>query len=754
MKKEKIIEEKINEILDKMTLEEKVMQLGSVYITNLVENGKLSKKKMKKFLSKGIGEICRVVGGVIGMEPEVATEIGNRIQKFLKEETRLKIPALIHEECLSGYFANRATSFPQAIGMASTWNTNLVEKITSRIREQIKITGSHHGLAPVLDVSYDPRWGRTEETFGEDPYLVASIGVAYVKGLQTDELKKGVIATGKHFAGHGFSEGGRNCASVHLGERELREIFLFPFEACIKEAKLGAIMNAYHDIDGIPCACSKKLLTDILRKEWGFKGIVVSDYGAVGMLFSYHNVASSRKEAAKLALEAGIDIELQDIGCYRTLIDSVKEGFVSEEVLNSAVSRVLRMKFEMGLFDGENLGQPDKVKIYFDTPIDRELAFQSACESIILLKNNKVLPLKKDLKKIAVIGPLADNPKFYFGDYAYSSIEKFEKPVIPCDSVLKAIKEKVFPRTEVLYAKGCEITGDFKVGFKKAIEVAKKSDCIILVLGESSGFSSKTTSGEGRDRHDIKLPGVQQDLILELSRTEKPIILVLINGRPLNLSPIADKVDAILEAWFPGEEGAKAIIEILFGDYNPGGKLPVSFPKDSGQIPVYYHRKNSSFRNYVFLDSEPLFPFGHGLSYTQFEYSNLKIEPKSINSGNSFSVSFCIKNKGKVKGDEVVQMYIKDVVGTVARPIMQLKGFRKVPLNPGEKAKVTFKINSEILSFYNEDMKLVIEPGIFEIMIGSSSKDIRLKGKFEIKGKTKVIKKRKVFFSEVEVKYQ
>lgn len=746
-------EERVKLLLGEMTREEKIAQLGSVPLGELLEEGKLSGEKMEKFLKKGIGQISRAAGGVKGMEPEEAARLIGEIQKFLKEKTRLKIPALIHEECLAGFLCNRATSFPQAIGMASSWNPTLVQKITARIRRQLKRIGAHQGLSPVLDVSLDPRWGRTEETFGEDPYLCASMGVAYIKGLQAKELKNGIIATGKHFAAHGFPEGGRNCAPVWVGERILREIFLFPFEAAIKEGGLYSIMPAYHEIDGIPCSASKRLLTQILREEWGFEGIVVSDYEAIERLKTSHFISSTEKEAAKLALEAGVDIELPQSCCYGTpLEEGIKEGLISEEGLNRAVSRILKLKFEACLFDEDLKVEPEKVRFCLDTPQDRKLAFQVALESMILLKNEeKLLPLRKNLNSIAVIGPGADNPRLFFGDYTYTSHLSFKKPTVPSLSILEAIKEKCSPHTQILYAQGCEIGGSSKKGFKKAIEVAKKSEVVVLVVGESSGLSPSDTTGEGRDSHNLKLPGVQEDLVKEIVKTQKPVVIILVNGRPLDLSSFSENVGAILEAWLPGEEGGRAVAEVLFGDYNPGGKLPISFPRASGQIPLYYHRKSSSLRDYVFLDCEPLFPFGYGLSYTDFEYSNLKIEPETIKPGESILVSIELKNKGRVKGDEVVQLYLKDVVAQITRPLRQLKGFKRVTLQPGEKVKIVFKIPSEILSFYNEKMELIIEPGIFEVMVGSSSKDIKAKGKFEIRGKVKIVSQRKKFFSEVKV---
>ncbi|MCX7916786.1 MAG: glycoside hydrolase family 3 C-terminal domain-containing protein, partial [bacterium] len=642
---------RVKEILKKMTIEEKVFQLCSVYITDIVKDGEISNELLEKELEFGIGQVSRVYGGIKNIDPEKAKEYLEKIQKFLKEKTRLGIPAMIHEECLSGFLTNKATSFPQLIGIASSFNPKLIEKMTRVIRRQMRNAGVHQGLSPVLDVCYDVRWGRTEETFGEDPYLCALMGVHYVKGLQGENLKEGIVATGKHFAGHGFSEGGRNICPVHVGERELRDIFLFPFEACVKEANLKSIMNAYHDIDGIPCACSKKLLTDILRKEWGFDGIVVSDYGAIKMLNTTHFVAKDDKECAILSLKAGIDIELPNKSCYPLLIECVKKGIIKENEIDKAVERILKIKKELGLFE-EN----KKFFIDFDKEEDRKLAHEIAKETFVLLKNDGILPLK-NIKSISLIGPSVDSPRNYFGDYAYTAHLNLEKPSVECKSILEVFRERGI---EVYYEKGCDIFDFNKENFEKAIEIGKKGEVIIFVGGDKSGFASDCTCGEGKDSHNLKLPGVQEDLILKLSELGKPLIILLITGRPYILTDIIDKVNAIVECWFPGEEAANCIFDMLSGKFSPSGKLPVSFPKHPGQLPVYYHRKPVSLTNkYVYLDTQPLFPFGFGLSYSSFELFNFKIEQEKIKAGKNFNVFVSIKNTGNIEAMETVQLYIR-----------------------------------------------------------------------------------------------
>jgi beta-glucosidase len=746
------VDDKVKSLIKQMNIEEKIAQLGSIPASELLENGRFSREKALNLIGKGIGQITRLAGNRDSpRDPAETAAIANKIQKFLIEETRLGIPAIIHEECLSGLMAYGATTFPQAIGLASTWNPDLIQSVATVIRRQMRSLGAHQGLAPVLDVARDPRWGRTEETYGEDQYLVASIGVAYIKGLQGDNLSSGVIATPKHFAGHGFSEGGRNCAPVHVSPREFREIFLFPFEAAIKMAGAYSIMNAYHDIDGVPCAASRELLTKILRFEWGFRGYVVSDYGAIEMLRTFHHVAADEKEAAVQALEAGIDIELPRFRCYgEPLLNAVKEGDISEETIDEAVSRVLRAKFLLGLFDNPYV-DVEKASIALDTQEDRMLALRAARESMILLKNDGILPLRKDLGAIAVVGPNADTTRGLLGDYSYTLHLGCEKDAIRIVSILEAIKGKVSPQTLVYFVKGCDIYDPSKEGFDEAIEAASKSDVIVAAMGERSGmFHLPAVTGEGRDQASLSLPGIQEDLIEKLYATGKPLIIVLVNGRPLSIRRISERASAIVEAWFPGEEGGNAVADILFGDYNPGGKLPITIPQDVGQIPIYYSRRNSSFRDYVFMSAKPLFPFGHGLSYTKFDYSSLEIEPNKVGPAGKVAISFYVKNVGELKGDEVAQIYIHAKAVSVSRPIKELKGFRRITLEPGERRKITFTLHMDQVAFYDRDMRLVVEPGLYEVMVGSSSEDIRLTGKFEVTGRRNLLHLRK-FFSEAAI---
>ncbi len=615
----------------------------------------------------------------------------------------------------------------------------------------MRAVGAHQGLAPVLDVARDPRWGRTEETFGEDPCLVATIGLAYVRGLQGSDLVEGVVATPKHFAAHGFPEGGRNCASVHVPPREFREVFLFPFEVAVRVGGAMSIMNAYHEIDGVPCAASRELLTDILRGEWGFEGVVVSDYGAVRRLETFHYVAANPKEAAVMALEAGVDIELPRRDCYgEPLLEAVREGLISEAALDEAASRVLRVKFALGLFEAPYV-DVEAAPSRFDTAEHRELALQAARESIVLLKNDGVLPIARDIGSIAVIGPNADNARNLMGDYSYTAHLRFEKATVPATTILDGIRNKVSGRTRIYYAKGCDISSSSREGFKEAIEAAGRSDVVVVVVGERSGLSKLDVTGEGRDRSSLRLPGVQEELLKTLHGVGKPMVVVLVNGRPLSLGWVAENCSAIIEAWLPGEEGGKAVADVLFGDYNPAGRLPVSFPYVEGQIPVHYNRRPSSFRDYVSMGAKPLYPFGHGLSYTRFEYSGLSIEPRRVTPAGKVRISFNLKNVGGLYGEEVAQLYVRDDFASVSRPVKELKGFKRLGLKPGEERTVVFTLYMDQLAFYDRNMRLIVEPGTYTVMVGSSSEDIRLTGAFEVAGRVRVLPSARRYLSGVRV---
>lgn len=769
------IEARVDALMAEMTLDEKIAQLGSYWVYELLNGTTFAPEKAQTLLRNGIGHITRI-GGASNVQPVESAKLANSIQKFLIENTRLGIPAVIHEECCSGYMARGATVFPQAIGVASTWEPELVEAMSEVIRVQMRSVGAHHALAPVLDIARDARWGRVEETFGEDPYLIATLGTSYIRGLQGTDLTQGIVATGKHFVGYGMSEGGMNWAPPHISWRELREVYLFPFEAAIREAKLASIMNAYHELDGVPCASSKELLTEILRDEWGFDGTVVSDYFAINTLAEYHHVARSKAEAARIALEAGLDIELPFTNCYgEPLREAVQRGEIPESLIDLAVRRALTQKFTLGIFEKPFV---DEGSVNFDTPEQRQLARQIAQKSIVLLKNEgNLLPLNNRLESIAVIGPNADSIRNLFGDYTYPAhIETllevknrdnvFSQPLpddiqnvddfIPAISVLSAIKAKVAPDTQVYYAKGCDVLDPSTEGFAEAVEAARRAKVAILVVGDKAGLTDDCTSGEARDRADLTLPGVQSQLVKAVYDTGTPVVLVLVNGRPVSLEWIADSVPAIVEAWLPSEEGANAIADVLFGDVNPGGKLPITFPRSVGQVPIFYGHRPSGGRShwkthYVETSAHPLYPFGHGLSYTRFEFSNLHITPETAPAGQVVTIQVDITNVGERSGDEVVQLYTHQTVPLVTRPLKELKAFKRVTLEPGQTRKIVFQLAVNQLGFYDLERNFVIEPGRVEVMIGSSSQDLHCIGSFEISGEKKDILKDKVFFSQAQV---
>ena len=755
--KDKPVSKRVKSLLSLMNLDEKIAQLGSLWIYEILEKKEFSEKKADTLMKSGIGQITRL-GGASNFSPEESARTANRIQKYLLEKTRLGIPAIIHEESCSGYMAKGATCFPQIIGVASTWEPDLVEKMSRVIKEQMRAVGAHQALAPVLDIARDARWGRTEETFGEDPYLTSIMGLSYIRGIQDNNWKTGVMATAKHFVGYGVSEGGMNWAPPHIPYRELREIFLKPFEVAVKEAKVAAIMPGYHELDGVPCHNSIELLKDILRGEWGFEGLIVSDYFAINMLKEYHLVSSDKEEAAIQAIKAGVDIDLPSTDCYGTpLKNALEKQLFDESLIDRSVTKILKMKFLMGLFENPYIDEKATVT-KFDTPEQRDLAYRIACKSIVLLKNdNNTLPIR-DIKSLAVIGPNANSTRNIIGDYAYpchiesllemkEGKQDFDTPVpdnvemednfVSIKSILEVIKERFNNSIAVNYAKGCEVTGDSREGFSEAIEVAKESDLAVIAVGGKSGIINDCTSGETRDRATLNLTGVQEELIKEIYNTGTPVVVVLVNGRPLSINWVYEKIPAILESWLPGEEGAKAIVDVLFGDYNPGGKLPISFPRSAGQVPVYYNHKPSGGRShwkgdYVEMSSKPLLPFGHGLSYTNFEYSNMVITPRTVSLDSKVKMSVVVKNIGSSTGDEVVQLYVHNRQSTITRPLKELKGFKRITLKPGEKKTVNFILLSEQLGFYNKELKYIVEPSTIKVMIGSSSEDIRLVGEYKI----------------------
>lgn len=757
--KSKDILASLNSIIKKMTIDEKLAQLGSIWSYQVIDENDFSLNKANDILKNGIGQITRP-GGSTGFSPVKVGLFINKIQKFLTENTRLGIPALLHEECLAGPLIRGCTVFPQMIGMASTWEPDSVKDLTSIIRKQMRIFQIHQGLSPVLDVTRDPRWGRTEETFGEDPYLISCFGKAYIEGLQSKDLKSGIAATAKHFVGYGLPEGGMNWAPSHIPERELKEQFLLPFEVAVKEAKVESIMNGYHEIDGIPCGSSEELLTNILREEWGFSGTVVSDYFAIDQLMNYHHLTDNKGEAAILALKAGIDVELPFHNCYKEpLKKAVERGDISLSLINNAVKRVLESKIRLGVFSNPFV-EIDKIPEILDSKKNRAVALSCAEKSLVLLKNsNDNLPIKEKIKKIAVIGPNANSERNLFGDYSFpvhietllsmEDDQEFENPIpkikdlssttVETINILNGIKKVSESKYDILYSKGCDVLEGTEEELNKAIEIAKKADHLIVALGDKSGLTRDCTSGEARDSMTLELPDIQKKLLYALNKTGKPITTVLITGRPYALKEIFEYSDSVIEAWLPGEEGGTAVANAIFGKINPGGKLPISFPVSVGQIPVYYNHKPSGQRShwlgdYVEGSPKPFLPFGFGLSYTKFKFDKFNMQKNISINENDFDVSLEVTNIGKMKGDEVVQLYISDIVSSVTRPIKELKGFVRISLLPGETKRVSFNVPICLLAFYNKNMDFVIEPGKFEIMVGNSSENILLNEKINVEG--------------------
>ncbi len=768
------IKTRVDELLKRMTLQEKISQLGGHWFFEFQSQGRLDPEKVKSKLQHGIGQITRIAGSG-NLSPLETARAYNHIQKFLREETRLGIPAINHEECCSGVTALGGTVYPQMIGLASTFQPELAREMTEQIRRQMLAMGARQGLAPVLDVGRDPRWGRIEETFGEDPLLVTQFGKAYIQGLQGDDPTQAVMATGKHFVGHSLSQGGLNCGPVHLGEREMWDVYLQPFQAAIRDAGLMSMMNAYPELDGEVVAASKRILTDLLRDTLGFDGVVVSDYEAIVMIHNYHKSSPTRKDAAIRALTAGIDVELPSFDCYRPgLEEALEAGELSLEIIDKAVARHLSKKFELGLFENPYVDE-GSVLAEFETPENRELAKKIARQSLVLLKNDGALPLNASIKKIALIGPNADNKRCMLGDYSYASMRELlyqdppdgsgyqgltqadiDKMPVEIASVYESLKQALPASVEVEYAKGCDISTQDKAGFAQAIEVAKNADIALVILGHKSGLGYDCTTGEFRDSTELGLPGVQAELLEAILETGKPVVLVLINGRPLSIPSLIEASNAVLEAWVPGEEGAGAIVSAILGEFNPGGKLPVSIARSVGQVPVFYNYKPSGMRSNIYGDYvnesvKPLFPFGHGLSYTQFEYGNLKLDRECAGLDETVQISFEIQNVGKVAGDEVVQLYTRDEFAHFPRPVKELRGFARVHLLPDEKKTIRFDLPVNMLAYYGEGLHLVLEPGMVRVMIGSSSADIRLEADFEIDGKTTQVVKDRVFDCPVSI---
>jgi beta-glucosidase len=668
-------------------------------------------------------------------------ELTNAIQRFFLQNTRLGIPVIFHEECLHGHAAPEGTSFPQPIALGGTFDPELVESLFTVTALEARLRGAHHALTPVVDVAREPRWGRVEETYGEDPYLVSRMGIAAVKGFQGEKNfrdKRHLLATLKHFVGHGQPESGMNCAPANVSLRVLRETFLYTFREALREAGAVTLMASYNEIDGVPSHANKWLMRDVLRKEWGFKGFVVSDYYAIWEL-GYrpdthgHFVAKDKKESCRLAVEAGINIELPDPDCYLHLVELVKKGALKESQLDELVAPMLFWKFELGLFD-DPYADPNEAERVVGCDEHRDLALKAAHESITLLKNeNNIAPLDLNaIKTIAVIGPNAD--RTLLG--GYSGVPRQEI------TMLQGIREKVGKHAKVLYSEGCKITigGSWnqdavtasdpvedRKQINEAVKVAKKADVIVLAIGGNEQTSREAWNLQHMgDRTSLDLIGRQEELVKAMVAQGKPVIVFLFNGRPLSINYLTQNVPVIYEGWYLGQETGRAVADVLFGDYNPGGKLPISVPRSAGHLPVFYNYKPSGRRGYLFEDVSPLYAFGYGLSYTTFRLENARLAKKRIARDGSTRVLVDVTNTGAREGSEVVQLYIRDLVSSATRPVKELKGFKRVWLKPGETTTVELDITPGSLAFYDVNMKYVVEPGDFEIMVGTSSRDADL----------------------------
>lgn len=735
---------RVKDLLARMTLEEKAAQMMCVWQkkadTLLDSAGNFDATKAKKHFGhgQGLGQVGRPSDAGKGKTPRETAALTNAVQKFFMEHSRLGIPVMFHEECLHGQAAIGSTSFSQPIGLAATFNPELVEKLYAMTAEEARVRGTHQALTPVVDVARDPRWGRVEETFGEDPYLVTQFGIAAVRGFQGDTTFKGkkhVIATLKHFAAHGQPESGMNCAPTNISLRVLHETFLQPFKECLQKAKAISVMASYNEIDGVPSHASKWLLRDLLRKEWGFKGFVVSDYYAIWEL-GYrpdthgHFVAKDKSESCALAVKAGVNIEFPEPDCYLHIIELVQKGILKEAELDDLVAPMLLWKFKMGLFE-DPFVSPDDAERIVGSEANRANALQAARETITLLKNDgSLVPLNpKKIRTIAVIGPNSDRELLG----GYSGKPKFYT------SVLDGIRAKVGDRIKVPYAEGCKITmgGSWNQDLvtpsdpledwrqiKEAAQVAMEADVVVLAIGCNEQTSREAWSLKHMgDRTSLDMVGRQEELVRAILSTGKPVIVLLFNGRPLTINYLVQNVPVIFECWYLGQECGHAVADVLFGDHNPGGKLPITIPRSVGHLPAFYNYKPSARRGYLFDDVSPQYAFGYGLSYTKFAFKNVRLSQKRIGLKGDTQVLVDVTNTGKRAGTEVVQLYIRDLVSSVTRPIKELKGFKKILLKPKETQTVALDITPESLAFWDVNMKYVVEPGDFEIMVGNSSRD-------------------------------
>jgi beta-glucosidase len=764
-------------LLAEMTLDEKVGQLGSRWVGNDMqvsdEGSALDPEEtlnvapmqdifaasgtvpLEEASRHGLGHLTRVYGSVPLTVTEGAAEVV-RQHRVVLGNSRLGVPALVHEECLTGFTTFGATVYPAAIAWGATFDPGLIERMAAAIGRDMAAVGVHQGLSPVLDVVRDYRWGRVEETIGEDPYLVSMLGAAYVRGLQS----AGVIATLKHFAGYSAARGARNHGPVPMGRRELMDVILPSFETAVAVAKAGSVMNSYSDVDGVPAVADHWLMTDLLRGEWGFTGTVVSDYWAVPFLATMHRVAADTEEAGAQALEAGIDVELPDtLGFGQGLVDRVRRGDLPEELVDRAARRLLIQKAELGLLDPD--WTPERsVAAAADTDLDsagnRALARELAERSIVLLDAGTALPLSSAPGRVAVVGPCAADPRTFMGCYAFPNHVLPRYPGrglgIEVRTAVDALRAEL-PGTEVIHEQGCQVLGNDRSGFAAAVEAARGADLCVAFVGDLAGLFGHGSSGEGCDAEDLRLPGVQADLLAELLATGTPVVVVIVSGRPYALGDVHGRAAGLVQAFMPGEEGGAAIAGILSGRIQPGGKLPVQIPRHAGAQPGTYLQpplgaENSGVSN---LDPTPLFAFGHGASYTTFAVDDLRISDKEVATDGEFTVAVRVRNTGARAGDEVVQLYLHDVVAQVTRPVKQLVGFYRIALEPGGEADVQFRVHADRTAFTGRDLQRIVEPGEIEVFVGTSAADLPCHDSVRLTGPVRVVGHDRRLVTEVDV---
>ena len=755
------LERRVADLVGRMSRAEKIAQLGSFWAFEVVGADGLDRDRLTALAGHGIGQITRLAGST-NLRPIEVAETANAIQRHLIEATRLGIPAIVHEECLHGLIAWAAPCFQQSIGAAATFDPEVVTAMAATVQRRMLLTGARHALAPVLDIARDPRWGRIEETYGEDPYLAAELGCAYVDALQGPDLADGVLAMAKHMVGHGLAEGGRNQASAHLGPRELRDEQLFPFEAAVRQAGIASVMPAYCEVDGLPCHASGDLLTTILRDEWGFDGIVGSDYMGVEMIATAHRLTADLGEAARLALAAGVDVELpRTVAFGSPLADGLGDGSVDEQLLDLAVGRVLRVKFRLGLFERPYVELPNEATFERLAESESRAAQSLAERSLVLLENDGVLPLAPDIRRLAVIGPIADSARDLLGDYSHlvhmETLKEMRSGVdalgVIGDGQIFEPGDELSGRRTILdalravavgavvgHARGTGISSGTDEELMAAVALARDADVAVVVLGERSGLTDDSTTGEFRDRAGLGFLGRQQELLETVVATGTPVVLVVVSGRPLALPWAAEHCAAILLAWVPGDAGPGAIAGVLTGVVNPGGKLPVSMPRDVGQLPLSYRHHPTGGHShpkgdYVDAPVAPLWPFGFGRSYTTFAFNDLRVDRAVLDTaGDSVTIRVDVTNTGALAGDEVVQLYARDEEATVARPVRELRGFRRIHLQPGECRTVVFRLSTEQFSYVGADLRRVVEPGRVSVQVGSSSADLPLAAELRLRG--------------------